>query len=427
MLGPVGTKPFTHLVAQRTHIVEHVVQPVSVRTLPSGAVIADYGAVIAARPSVTFNDGVSGRPIAMHVGYVLDPDGHVSTTVATQDTDLSFSYVERGGKQTFQAYTYLGFRYLEVDAPGEKLAPDQLDAYARHTDLPDENEATFNSPVSILDKVWELVRHSAIYVSQEQFVDTPTREKGQFLADSFNDSQATMYGFGEQNLTWQALQDFAESQARYYTDGNLNDVYPNGDGKRYGLDFTERYPEWVWQYYLETGDLATVTQLYPVLQRVANYVDSLVDPHTGLVTYTATNGADIVDYPPAMRYGYDMTTVAKTTTNVLAADDFKRLAEMAPVGRQACRRGCGTGALREDRQRDQHEAHPARRRLYRRARSRRFAEHARGATGRASSRCRSASCPRRMSRRSASTSRASASRRARWTACTCWTGCSRPA
>jgi alpha-L-rhamnosidase len=68
VIGPAGTKPFTHLVAQRTHIVEQAVKPVSVRTLPSGAVIADYGAIIAARPSVTFSKGVSGRPIAMHVG-----------------------------------------------------------------------------------------------------------------------------------------------------------------------------------------------------------------------------------------------------------------------------------------------------------------------------------------------------------------------
>ena len=331
VIGPAGTKPFTHLVAQRTHIVEHAVRPVSVKTLPSGAVIADYGAVIAARPSVVFAHGVAGRPVAMHVGYVLDPDGRVSTTVATQGTDLSFAYTERDGAQTFAAFTYLGFRYLEVDAPGEPLGPGQLVAWARHSAMPDENAATFTSSSPILGKVWELVRHTALYVAQEQFVDTPTREKGQFLTDSFNDSQATMHAFGEQNLTWQALEDFAQSQARYFPDGNLNAVYPNGDGKRAFLDSTERYPEWLWQYYLETGDLATLEQLYPVVQRVTGYVESLVNARTGLVTYTATDGADLVDYPPAMLYGYDMNTVARTTTNVLAADDFARASQMATI------------------------------------------------------------------------------------------------
>ena len=252
--------------------------------------------------------------------------------------------------QTFQAYTYLGFRYLEVDAPGEQLGPAQLVAYARHTAMPDENAATFTSSVPILDKVWDLVRHSALYVSQEQFVDTPTREKGQFLADSFNDSQATMHAFGEQNLTWQALQDFAESQARYFPDGNLNAVYPNGDGKRAGLDFTERYPEWVWQYYLETGDLATLEQLYPVVRRVDGLHRLARERHgPGSSRTPATDGADLVDYPPAMRYGYDMNTVARTTTNVLAADDFARAAQIAALlGKRADARD-GAGAARQAR------------------------------------------------------------------------------
>lgn len=329
VLGPPGTAPFTHLVAQRTHIVEHPVKPVSVRTLPSGAVVADYGAILAARTSVVFHSGVAGRNIAMHVGFVLDPDGRVSTTRSTQATDLRFNYVERAGPQTLAAYTYLGFRYLEVDAPGEPLSADALTIYARHSAMPDETGATFTSSNPLLDKVWELVRHSALYVSQEQFVDTPTREKGQFLGDSFNDSEATMHAFGEQNLTWQALESFAQSQARYWPDGNLNAVYPNGDGRRSILDYTERYPEWVWEYYVQTGDRATLEQLYPVVKRVTAYLESLQNPSTGLVTYTATEGADLVDWPPLMQYGYDVSTAAHTTANVLAVNAFRQTAQMA--------------------------------------------------------------------------------------------------
>ena len=102
--------------------------------------------------------------------------------------------------------------------------------------------ATFHSSNPTLDAVWRLVQHSALDSAQEQFLDTPTREKGQFLADANNESLATMAGFGEQNLTRQALLDFAHSQARYWPDGRLNAVYPNGDGKRDIPDFTERYP-----------------------------------------------------------------------------------------------------------------------------------------------------------------------------------------
>ncbi len=39
-----------------------------------------------------------------------------------------------------------------------------------------------------------------------------------------------MRTYGEQNLSWQGLRDMARSQARYWPDGQVNEVYPNDDG-----------------------------------------------------------------------------------------------------------------------------------------------------------------------------------------------------
>jgi alpha-L-rhamnosidase len=259
VLGPVGRAPFTHLFALRTRIVEHEVTPVAIRTLSSGAVVVDFGKIYAARPEVTFHQGVSGRTVPLHVGYLLDPDGHVSTVHGVQGTDLSFSYIQRDGSQTFRPFTYLGFRYLQIDEPGEHLAhPDHRRGPACGHARRGRPVATFESSKPMLNDVWDLTRRSALYTAQEQFIDTPTREKGPFLWDGSNESQVAMRAFGEQNLTWQALRDFSRSQTRYWPDGNVNAVYPNGDGARYFPTFTEMYPEWVWRYYLNTGDTDTV-------------------------------------------------------------------------------------------------------------------------------------------------------------------------
>jgi alpha-L-rhamnosidase len=181
--------------------------------------------------------------------------------------------------------------------------------------------------------VWNLARHSALYDSQEQFVDTPTREKGPFLGDSFDVSQATMAAFGERALTRQALRDFARSQARYWPDGRVNVVYPNGDDKRDIPDATQTFVEWIWQAYMTTGDREQLASLYPVARRIADYVARAIDDKTGLVTNLPGGGADYlygaVDWPPAMRYGYDMQTAARTMMNVLAVVDFRRVAAMA--------------------------------------------------------------------------------------------------
>ena len=83
-----------------------------------------------------FHQGQAGRTVTMHAGYLLDPDGSVSTTRGIQATDLSYSYVERAGAQTFQPFDYLGFRYLQIDDPGEALTTADVVALTRHVDLP---------------------------------------------------------------------------------------------------------------------------------------------------------------------------------------------------------------------------------------------------------------------------------------------------
>ena len=111
---PSGPSPLPSCSSSGRAITELDIAPTSVTTLDGGAVVVDFGKIYAARPTVEFLDGVAGRMISMHVGYVLDPDGHVSTTNDTQATNLALYYIERDGRQTFEPYTYLGFRYLEV-------------------------------------------------------------------------------------------------------------------------------------------------------------------------------------------------------------------------------------------------------------------------------------------------------------------------
>jgi len=325
VLGPAGTAPFSNMFAQRTHIDEHVVTPISLRTLANGSVVADFGAVYAARPQVQFSQGQSGRTVPMHVGYLLNPDGQVSTTHGTQETNLSYSYITRAGSQTFTPLTYLGFRYLQIDSPGEHLGSDQVSAIATHSAMPDTSAATFATPVTMLNAVWKLNARSCLYCTHEQFVDTPTREKGPFVWDSANESEAIMRAYGDQNMSWQALRDVARGQSRYWPDGNVNAVYPNGDGARFLSIFTERYPEWVWRYYVATGDLTTALNLYPSTQKVADYIWSGRDAATGLLSgFTEGSNGDPV-------YGYDQNVTLDTTSAVLAVNAFNRIAQLATL------------------------------------------------------------------------------------------------
>ncbi|MES1164792.1 MAG: family 78 glycoside hydrolase catalytic domain, partial [Verrucomicrobiota bacterium] len=302
VVGPHPSGVFTSLRGQEPRLRVTPVAPVSVRTLADGAVVADFGKVMPARPTVKFAAGMAGRTLTIVGGYRLTSDGHVSVDVLTTQTcDLSFRFIQKAGAQEFRPMTHFGWRYLQVSAPGETLAASAFSALVEHTDAPVEGAAQFESSNATLNEVFALVQRSAIYGVQQQFVDTPTREKGQFLADAVNISYGTMSAWLERDATQKAITEFAASQTRFWPDGRVNAVYPNGDAGRDIPDFTEMFPIWVWRYYMQSGDRTLLTRVYGAMRAVADYVWIYRDATTGLVTNLAGGSTDylygIIDWP----------------------------------------------------------------------------------------------------------------------------------
>ncbi|WP_432946228.1 alpha-L-rhamnosidase N-terminal domain-containing protein [Kribbella sp. CA-253562] len=344
--GVAGAHPTTdvpRLVGQETRLTKTVRRPVSVRRFADGAVVADFGVVIPARPVIRFDHGVSGRVVDIQTSYNLTADGHASTgETDTQGSNLSMRYTQRDGAQQVEANLHWGWRYLEIKAPGagEQLGAADIAAIVEHTDVDPDRAARFVSSDPTLNAVWALLRRSALYSVQHQFVDTPTREKGQFLGDAVDISYATMAAFGERDATQQAIREFLHSQDRYWASGNdlgrYNAVYPNGDGKRDIPDYSEMFVNWVWRYWLETGDSALVRQAYPYLRHTADYVTRHIPatgPTAGLVTNLSGGSGPyqygIVDWPAPGRFGYDMDTAARTTINIQGYDVLRRTADLA--------------------------------------------------------------------------------------------------
>jgi alpha-L-rhamnosidase len=331
VIGPAGSPPFSRTYAQRTTIGELPVHPVRLHAVAGGAVVADFGAVYAARPQVSFPRGVPGATVAVRAGYLLDPDGQVSTLHGTQGTNLSSSYIMREGSQVFEAFTYFGFRYLQIDNPsgGQPLSSNDIVALTRHAAMPDVPLATFSSDNRMLNAVWRLTTRSCLYCANEQFVDTPTREKGPFLWDGANESEGVMRAYGDQNMTWQALRDVLRGQQRYWPTGQVNAVYPNGDGARAFGTSTARYPEWLWRYYTSTGDLTTVKALSSSVAAAVSSLWSARQAGTGLLYGLAdSDNGDPV-------YGYDLTVAADTASNVLAVNAMRRVAQLATASGDA--------------------------------------------------------------------------------------------
>ncbi|MFC6907077.1 family 78 glycoside hydrolase catalytic domain [Halalkalicoccus tibetensis] len=336
ILGTHPTEPWERLISQEREVTgELIEEPETLTRLDNGDYVADFGKVYSAIPRIRFEDGEEGRHVEMVAGYRLTDDGQVDTERGVQSTDMRYEYTQRDGEQVFRPFLYLGYRYFQIEDPGEELEKDQVQAFARWNDVPDTHAATFESSNEMLNDVWELSRRSLQYASQEQFVDTPTREKGQFLGDAYNISWATMQTFEERKLSRQALREFFDSQERFWSDGRLNAVYPTGDGARDIPDYSQKFVDWVWRYYHITGDEELLKESYPVIRNVAEYVDDHVNENGLVVDLSGGEGFPyeygIVDWPDEMRYDYDRETGAMTTVNVYGVAVFRRVAQVAEI------------------------------------------------------------------------------------------------
>ena len=334
VIGPHPSVPFTgELQADLTRLKEEPIKPASIKKLNKDSYLIDLGKIYAGMPQITFEGGRAGDTVHMRGGFVLNADGTVSDTM-NQHTDLAYHFVLNGRQATFKPEVYLGYRYLQVNGTPIALSTQNVRFISRYYEL-EPARAHFTSSNDMLNRVWALMIHSLTLGAQESFVDTPTREKGAFLGDGWSQGVAAMLTMGERALNHRVLLEFLDSQDQYWPDGRLNSVYPNADGKRDIPDYTQQYLLWVWDYYMQTGNIEFLNTHYKQLKKVADYVATYIQPATGLVHQLAGGSGPyqygIIDWPAPMRYGYDMATEARTVINAYAYADFTILEQVATL------------------------------------------------------------------------------------------------
>ncbi len=316
-IGPHPTAPWTgELVAQETSLDEYEIAPVDVAKLGSGHFVADFGKVYAGMPHITFRNGAAGQVVKIKVDYRSRPDGSLASFA--QSTRMDYQYTLRGGAEEFRPYWYLGFRYIEVENAPADFDGSTIRMIVRHNRV-DREASSFECSNPTLNATWDLVKRSLMLGSHEQFVDTPTREQGQFTYDAYQISIGAMKCFEERLLSRQGLREFAQSQVKFHQDtGKVNAVYPNGDGKRDIPDWTQSFVFWAWEYYLETGDRQLMGEIFDQVVRVGDYVKKTENLATGLVDLgnNPRYEGGIVDWPE--RYGYDMMTSQRTIMSINA-------------------------------------------------------------------------------------------------------------
>ena len=109
--------------------------PCSVRQLPSGAAVADFGQNLAGVVQLRMHGLTPGTCVTLRFSEVITPDGELNTENlrTAQQCDV---YLARGGEETYcPRFTYHGFRYAEISGLPDPLAAEDVCALVLRSDV----------------------------------------------------------------------------------------------------------------------------------------------------------------------------------------------------------------------------------------------------------------------------------------------------
>lgn len=287
------------LVLQPTPPVSvYEVRPVAVHRRGPGHYLVDFGTELTGQ----FAMKASGRPgqtIEIRCGEELEQDGfRVRHELRCNCTYREVWTLSGTAGESPDFYDYKAFRYVEVEGPDEAIDPESFGAVVRHYPL-DWSVCQLRTNDDVLNRIWDICKRAVQFGSQEQFVDCPSREKGQYLGDNTVIGHSHLYVSGDPRLFGKAIEDFALSAK---VCPGLLAVAP-GSFMQEIADYSLQWPMQLWQYYRFTGDADFLRRMAPIAEGILGYFKAYENAD-GLLE-SVTEKWNLVDWPDNLRDGYD--------------------------------------------------------------------------------------------------------------------------
>lgn len=239
--------------------------------------------------------GIAGSEAILRYGEELNDDGSVR-----YEMRCNCRYEERwcfsGGEDELDLFDCKGFRYAELMLPdGAELLRVQMTV--RH--YPFENKATYTEGNPKLAKVLKLCEDTIHYGVQEAYWDCPTREKGQYLGDSFVAGRAQCILTKDTALLKKAISDFCHTS--FICKGLM--AVSGSSHMQEIADYSLLFPSLVLWTYKQDGDTDFLRQVFPYVKGVYEYFRAY-ESKNGLLE-NVNEKWNLVDWPQNLRDGYD--------------------------------------------------------------------------------------------------------------------------
>lgn len=223
--------PDVNLIAQMNEPIRVVAErpALSITEPIPGVFVADLGQNLTGWARLRTR-GPAGTTITLRYAEALNPDGTIYTSNlrGARQTD-TFILAGRAGPEVFSpAFTYHGFRYVELTGLAERPGPGSVTAQVVHSDLP--VAGTFECSDPMLNKLMSNIVWTQMMNMQSTPTDCPQRdERLGWMGDAQVFAQAACFNRNMATFFSKWMLDVRDAQGE---DGRFPDFAPNPAARR---------------------------------------------------------------------------------------------------------------------------------------------------------------------------------------------------
>jgi len=307
-------------------------QPVSMRTLATGAVLYDFGQNASFMPRLRVT-GPAGSTVRLTPGEVVKEDGTIErgTMGGAHRGSAWWQYTKAtAGEETwFPQFYYLGSRYIHAEllpaGPGERAsAIAALEMAIVHATAEPLGEFATSNP--LLNRIRDLVRWAQRSNMVSVLTDCPHREKLGWIEQYHLNGPSIRYEFDVTRIYRKGMNDMAAAQTAEGLVPNIAPEYTQFKGAfRDAAEWGAAFVLVPWQQYEFTGDPELLRTHYPAMQRYFSYLE------TQAKADVLSNGlGDWYDYALGTGKRANLTP-APITATAFYYEDARRLAATAAL------------------------------------------------------------------------------------------------
>lgn len=202
-------------------------------------------------------------------------------------------YICRDGYQEFELNDYFVFRYIQLMVRNTKDSLKFKFIDAKKQEYPFELRGSFKCSDDKISKLWNIGVNTIKILSQDIFI-SEARERQQYTGENAYGNIAIYYAFGEYKLIRKSLVELGYSQ---HPEGHILGCWPSGDRLSRIKEAILGYVFWkpamvqsslrwvisIWDYYLYSGDIELLIELYPKVMKIRKKFQALKSKSSSLI------------------------------------------------------------------------------------------------------------------------------------------------